>query len=65
MAFTNYLFYKSAALPSDTLSVGRKLSWRYRKIVPLMTIFLLPVGRICHLAWSSRKYCSFPSQLNS
>jgi len=59
--FTKYVFYKSAFL-SDT-SVGRKLSWKYRNIVPLLVICLLPLGRICNLFGHHRKYCSFRSQL--
>jgi len=30
------MFFYKFALPSDTLSVGRKLSCRYRKIVQLV-----------------------------
>jgi len=47
--FTKYVFYKSA-LPSDT-SVGRKLSWKYRNIVPLLVD--LPPPTWTNLFWSS------------
>jgi len=56
--FTKYVFYKSA-LPSDTLSVGRKLLWKYRNIVPRLVICLLPDGRICKLVWSSPEVQQF------
>jgi len=56
-----YIFYKSA-LPSDTLSAGRKLSWKYTNIVPLLVICLLLFGRICKIFWSSPEVLQFSQQ---
>jgi len=45
------VYFQKSVLPSDTFSLLRKLTWKYRKIVPLLMIYLLPVGRICDLDW--------------
>ena len=58
VVFAKNIFWKSA-LPSDTLSVGSKLPWKYRKIVPLLTTYLFPIGRICYLDWSSPEALQF------
>ena len=56
--FSKYVFYKSALL-SDT-SVDRKLSWKYRNIVPLLVICLYSGFNFSHCGLPFPTRCCIP-----